>query len=601
MSSVNQVGNDNITQWGSWEDLVLGSAVNRHGTHNWEKVSMELKSRKLSAYPFTPEDCKMKYDALKTRFRNLCDEPCRSGLWLEEELRRLRVAQLKRELELYDSSILSLELKLSKLKAEREESLAKTETAGVPEDPNLQNSETVARDQVPTNYGNVKDFTNVSPVASYNGSSETIAKGYPQEDKMVSDSGLGNQDTRSCAEDTNNDMSPISSRSRKRESKIPAKMLPLLECLKAITSHKFGYMFRHRMETQDNLYYQSIIRRHMDLGLIKSRLEEGSYSGSMEFFRDLLLLFNNALVYYSRGSQEYMAASQLRRLAISEMAHILQTEALLNQAGPSTRKRDSRKAKPNPHLMGRPLTTTWTFRDGEQTQDMKNTAVDDSKISENIGTKDTSQKQEESCRDSEQFGLACCKLGKPRIKSALKEASANGDGENIPPLIPLQQSKKRSRDSDTLGLALSSFAYKKTKTKICRKFSIPKGFDIQNSSDSVTDKATDDLMGKLTLKSATKQSNLIASKIKTSRSSRENSKRNEKLEKGSTKHERSTDDGKREKSVVISDSSGASLIPESPSQQKRVGRPPKHARQLQQDQRQVESETFTKGRKRVRK
>lgn len=140
--------------------------------------------------------------------------------------------------------------------------------------------------------------------------------------------------------------SPMSRRSR-REPKVPGKLLPLLECLRSITSHRYGHLFKHKRESQNKQQYRNMIRKHMDLGMIRARLEEGSYSGSLEFFRDLLLVFNNALIFYPKSSHEQGAAWVLRQLANDEMAKIFQTEALLKQEGPSTRKRDPR-AVPRP-------------------------------------------------------------------------------------------------------------------------------------------------------------------------------------------------------------------------------------------------------------
>jgi len=90
---------------------------------------------------------------------------------------------------------------------------------------------------------------------------------------------------------------------------------------------------------QNKQQYRNIIRQHMHLGIIRARLEEGSYSGSQEFFRDLLLVFKNALIFYPKSSQEHRAAVVLRELANNEMAKIFQTKALLKQEGPSTRKK----------------------------------------------------------------------------------------------------------------------------------------------------------------------------------------------------------------------------------------------------------------------
>eukprot|EP01018_Ginkgo_biloba_P033281 Gb_11179 [translate_table: standard] len=617
---------DKNSKWGTWEELLLGSAVKKHGINNWDSVSLEVQARKLSPYFFSSEDCKAKYDALQGRYNKthnsnnnscrwvqrydefeefLVDDCSNSLPWLEE-LRKLRVAQLKRELERYDGSIVSLESKLRKLKAERAQCLLNDEQKTAekcppqreikrdPEDvPNSlkegskdgsctvciypeTTSNVLGREGLcpentkvdkiegfdnpnrplnppdpaePSRSGNnrvettqdlgSKDPLGVhegsqernrqgtqdlplerlqpalvhpqverfapqenglpdekkldeprdnkpkpdtgpsSPLDSYYGSSETIAKehpdplGYeedareqdfvesadvlsessrPKHEETIAPTAMkghgfqeGSAESREIGQDEERDkeiceksedrrdglqtwdtsdvlssaelstrrrdgrkssstsheaseyarghykdcedsmggwqhqqqrhhhhhqatrssgdshaegtdeMSPMSKRSR-REAKVPGKLLPLLECLRAISAHKFGSIFKHRLESQENLYYTSMIRRHVDLGMVRSRLEEGSYSGSLEFFRDLLLVFNNALVYYPKYSQEFGAAYVLRELATKEMANIFQTEALLKQEGPSTRKREPRKpselamvAKPNPN------------------------------------------------------------------------------------------------------------------------------------------------------------------------------------------------------------------------------------------------------------
>lgn len=94
---------------------------------------------------------------------------------------------------------------------------------------------------------------------------------------------------------------------------------------------------------QETARYGHLIRRHVDLSTMRARLEEGGYSGSTEFFRDLLLIFNNALVYYERDAPEHVASKILRDTAMLEMNKILKTEALLKHDGPSTRKREPKK------------------------------------------------------------------------------------------------------------------------------------------------------------------------------------------------------------------------------------------------------------------
>jgi hypothetical protein len=73
---------------------------------------------------------------------------------------------------------------------------------------------------------------------------------------------------------------------------------------------------------QETPNYTSLIRQHVDLKTIQTRLEEGWYSGGDDgkFFRDLLLLFNNAIVFFGQKSSESMAAIKLRQIVLKEMA-----------------------------------------------------------------------------------------------------------------------------------------------------------------------------------------------------------------------------------------------------------------------------------------
>lgn len=44
------------SDWGTWEELLLGGAVLRHGTGDWTVVSEELRSHSMSGiFTFTPE------------------------------------------------------------------------------------------------------------------------------------------------------------------------------------------------------------------------------------------------------------------------------------------------------------------------------------------------------------------------------------------------------------------------------------------------------------------------------------------------------------------------------------------------------------------
>lgn len=96
--------------WGTWEELVLACAVKRHGFKNWDSVSVELQTKtSLPHLLTTPQCCKQKYRDLERRF-NDDPQPHNNNHnvhvpWLEH-LRKVRVDELKRELQRCDLSIL---------------------------------------------------------------------------------------------------------------------------------------------------------------------------------------------------------------------------------------------------------------------------------------------------------------------------------------------------------------------------------------------------------------------------------------------------------------------------------------------------------------
>lgn len=134
-------------------------------------------------------------------------------------------------------------------------------------------------------------------------------------------------------------MSPSSRRSRK-EPRVSEKLLPLLDVLRKFFNHKSAVHFKGR---QEDSRYSSLIRRHLDLTIVRARLKEGAYSVSSEFFRDLLLIFNNAMVFYPRTSIEFQAAKVLLAEATKEMHRIFQAEALMKQDTTAIRTREVKK------------------------------------------------------------------------------------------------------------------------------------------------------------------------------------------------------------------------------------------------------------------
>uniref|UniRef100_A0A1D1YLA4 Transcription factor GTE9 n=1 Tax=Anthurium amnicola TaxID=1678845 RepID=A0A1D1YLA4_9ARAE len=408
--------------WGTREELLLACAVSRHGTQSWESVATEVQSRSPSSpHLITPQTCRRRYHDLQRRFpsesRGIDGGDARGGpesaaISLLEELRRLRVAELRREVERYDVSIVSLQLKVKRLTEDRERSLQEERSGDEPDPPDAEGVEKEA-ESPPCSPGNLaldrvsdgdpgrscsesnstgpkpsrdpgdaedgklgagKGAAGMDPVTgfdeklagegSYNGSSDTVAKGTeaatPADDPGAKnparrvdagESGESVAESKGEASKESSDVQSSASPSRRRgggrrkaaasggssggdEAELDefspggerdvAKSQPLASLLRIIRSREYGSVFERRLESQESARYRSLIRQHMDLATVQSKMDEGAYACDAEFYRDLLLLCTNAVVFFPKTSSEHTAGSQLRQLVRKQIPTTLQ-------------------------------------------------------------------------------------------------------------------------------------------------------------------------------------------------------------------------------------------------------------------------------------
>lgn len=77
------------------------------------------------------------------------------------------------------------------------------------------------------------------------------------------------------------------------------------------------------INTQEAKDYKSMIKQHLDIETIQRKLRQGSYdSSSLTFYRDLQLLFTNAIFFFPLSSSESMAAHELRAVVSEEIRKV---------------------------------------------------------------------------------------------------------------------------------------------------------------------------------------------------------------------------------------------------------------------------------------
>ncbi|CAN7103333.1 unnamed protein product [Brassica rapa subsp. narinosa] len=322
--------------WGTCEELLLACAVKRHGFCDWDSVAAEVRTRtSLSSVFLSADDCRHKYRDLQRRFKESADgdndataeeEGGNDIPWLEE-LRSLRVAELRREVEQYDVSILSLQLKVKKLEEERdggekldlvEEGERKGERS---ENDGGEKAEESERENRSMNESNStgsgeKTVGEDEPGQTRGDDVDPDPVNAAEEGSGASDSGeLGESGTsgrkwkRKRRKDSDGEIRSAASESQ-----------PLIRLLDLIRSHPRGSLFERRVRSQESKDYKSLVKQHLDIETIQRKLTQGSYDSSkLTFYRDLQLLFANVIVFFPSSSSESMAAHELRAIVSEEM------------------------------------------------------------------------------------------------------------------------------------------------------------------------------------------------------------------------------------------------------------------------------------------
>ncbi|CAN6211115.1 unnamed protein product [Urochloa humidicola] len=331
--------------WGTLEELLLACAVTRHGTASWDSVAMEVQTRSpLAARPgLTPHSCRLRFRHLHRRFSTPAgsggeedeveEDPAASAAegWVDE-LRRLRVAELRRDVERCDLSIGSLQSKVKRLREERERSVsgeAKPDEASgndgfSGEEPGRSCRESNSTDLKPPKHpGHPGGGAKEEEVAKQEASGESAA------------ASKESSDVRSSASLCRRRRGAGSGKADEEEEaasapRAPASQSPPLAALLDAVAAKLGSVLQrlHEHEGEEAAAYRGTIRRHVDLETVRRRRDAsaGSRPGdddhypAHELYRDLLLLCTNAVVFFPRSAPEHAAAAEARALVTGHAA-----------------------------------------------------------------------------------------------------------------------------------------------------------------------------------------------------------------------------------------------------------------------------------------
>jgi len=96
-----------------------------------------------------------------------------------------------------------------------------------------------------------------------------------------------------------------------------------------ISQHRNGNIFHNPIKDSEAPDYREIVKRPMDLKTIKARIKDGIITTSLEFQRDVFLMFANAMMYNRPDSDIYTMAEEMILESEGHINAFRQTEGLI--------------------------------------------------------------------------------------------------------------------------------------------------------------------------------------------------------------------------------------------------------------------------------
>lgn len=98
---------------------------------------------------------------------------------------------------------------------------------------------------------------------------------------------------------------------------------------RAAANHRYASVFLQPVSDDIAPGYHSIVHRPMDLSAIKKNIEAGVIRTTAEFQRDIMLMFQNAVMYNSSDHDVYHMALEMQRDVLEHVQQFLATQLIM--------------------------------------------------------------------------------------------------------------------------------------------------------------------------------------------------------------------------------------------------------------------------------
>ncbi|XP_071828235.1 bromodomain-containing protein 8-like isoform X1 [Apostichopus japonicus] len=109
-------------------------------------------------------------------------------------------------------------------------------------------------------------------------------------------------------------------------------------------SHKYANLFLHPVTDEIAPEYTSTVHRAMDLSTIKKNIESGTIRTTETFQRDIMLMFQNAIMYNRSDHDVYKMACDMQTDVLKTIEEFISTQKLVQNLDPAKSLRGRRTA-----------------------------------------------------------------------------------------------------------------------------------------------------------------------------------------------------------------------------------------------------------------
>ncbi|XP_039248165.2 uncharacterized protein LOC120326026 [Styela clava] len=107
---------------------------------------------------------------------------------------------------------------------------------------------------------------------------------------------------------------------------------------KQVASHRYASLFLQPVTDDIAPNYSTTVYRSMDLSQLKKNIENGVTRTTTEFHRDLMLMFQNAIMYNSREHDVFMMTTEMQKDVMDQVAQFMSTQMMAETTQPAANK-----------------------------------------------------------------------------------------------------------------------------------------------------------------------------------------------------------------------------------------------------------------------